>query len=87
MTDDNEKKAEPYRLNNNLPTIYVDGVTLYQRQDGMYFIRLSTKIPGSTIEQARIMVNNDDLKEIVDAMCLGTGHYPVNKKKSKKKSP
>lgn len=61
----------------NLTTLYVDGVEVNRRNDGMHFIRFLADLPEGTFEQFRIIIDKERLRKIIDAMCENSDYYPT----------
>jgi hypothetical protein len=78
-----KSKHEKIILNNNLPTLHVDSFYLYSREDGKYFIRFVVATPDGEVEQTRIMIAEEDLKELINTLCDISEYYPIKPKKSK----
>lgn len=62
--------------NNSLPILYIDGVRVASRTDGMFLIRLTTDVPDGHVEQIRVMIDSNHLKRIIDSMCRASSYYP-----------
>ncbi len=70
------------QLNNNLSTIFVDGLKISSRKDGIHLIQFSTIFPDGIKEQLRVVVPDHSLKEMLDVLCKQTGHYPTKTSKT-----
>jgi hypothetical protein len=80
------KKATPKKryYNNNLPTLYIDDIDISLRKDGMNYLSFTTNTPDLIVEQVRLMIDDEDLRYIIDDLCLATNYFPQKPKKSKK---
>ncbi len=63
-------------LNDSLPTLFVDNIHLYTRNDGMSLLRFMSDLPEGRKEQARLMVTRDKLHALIDDMCRTLEYYP-----------
>jgi len=85
-----QKKTTELHINDRLPTLIVDNLSIANRTDGLYFIRLTTHLPEGFKEQARVMVPTASLKRMLDVLCSKSNYYPkkktAKKKTAKKKS-
>jgi hypothetical protein len=79
-----QKKVSTTHTNDNLQTLYVDGVEVSKREDGMYFIRFTTDLPAGTFEQFRVIADEDNLHGILDIICQVSDYYPKKSVKRKK---
>jgi len=82
-TNKKAKLKETY-YNNNLPTLYVDDVDISRRKDGMNYLSFTTNTPNLIVEQVRLMMDNEDLRYIIDDLCITTNYFPQKPKRSKK---
>jgi hypothetical protein len=71
-------------LNNNLPTLYIDGFSLSRRKDKMNLLRLGVTLPEMTSEQVRVMFDEETMKSMVDTFCESINYYPEHPKKTTK---
>ncbi len=80
-----KKTATPKKtyLNNDLPIVYVDGISIGHRDDGINYVSLTSNIPDCTVEQVRFMIGDEHLPRIIDALCRAIDYFP--KKPSKKR--
>lgn len=65
------------QVNDSLPTLFIDGAVVRHRNDGVSFIRLTASLPDVNSEQARIMISDEDLRKIIDALCQSINYYPT----------
>lgn len=80
----NRKNSRPKEIiNNNLPILYVDGISTGHRGDGINYVSLTTNIPDYTIEQVRLTIDDNHLPGIIDALCETINYFP--EKPSKKR--
>lgn len=63
-------------INGNLATLFVDGVQVAVRRDGVFLLRFTSHLPEAHREQVRMMVTKDSMRQILDVMCRQVGHYP-----------
>ena len=85
MSGKKKKKVVEILTNENLPTLLVDNLAITTRTDGLHFIRFTTALPEGLKEQVRMMVPDERMKRMLDALCSHCDHYPA-KPKSRKKS-
>jgi len=80
------KKATPKEtyINNNLSVLYVDDVDTRHREDGINYLSFTTNTPDLIVEQVRLMMNDEDLHKIIDALCITTEYYPKKPKRTSK---
>lgn len=64
------------KLNDSLPTLYVDAVVLYHREDKFNFLRCISTLPEGNLEQARLMIDDAHFRSILDYLCKISGYYP-----------
>jgi hypothetical protein len=77
-------------LNNSLPTLHIDGVYLSRREDKMNLLRLAVSLPDMISEQARVMLDDEVLKLMIDKFSEAIDYYPEppkSEKNSKRKKP
>lgn len=70
-------------IRNELPTLYVDGISANHREDGITYLSLTTHLPDCVVEQVRLMIDDDHLPQIIDLLCDLLGYFP--QKPSKKR--
>lgn len=82
------KKATPKEtyINNDLPVLYVDGLDTRHREDGMNYLSFTTNLPDVLAEQARFLIDDEHLHQIIDDLCLTTDYYPKRPRKRKRGS-
>ena len=81
----NEPKVVPtIHTNDNLQTLYVDGAEIHKRTDGMHLIRFTALLPEGAFEQLRIIIDEEHLHKIIDAMCSNSNYYPEKPVKPEK---
>ncbi|WP_300464237.1 hypothetical protein [Desulfobacula sp.] len=78
--NDQKEEVQELIINPKLPPIWIDLIDPSIRTDGISLIRFATTLPEGTIEQARIITNEDVLKEFVDNICFALDHYPKKPK-------
>ncbi len=59
-----------------LPVLHIDSAFIAVRDDKMNFLSFVTNLPNGNFEQARIMINDDDLHELIEDMCSAINYYP-----------
>jgi len=62
--------------NDTLPTIWVDGVRVASRADGICAISFDSQLPHGVFEQVRLMTTEKMIKGIVDQLCSSLDYYP-----------
>ncbi len=87
MQTETKSVAKEFQTNDSLPLLYVDGVRINKRRDGVYFIRVIANLPEYFSEQVRLMVDDSHLHRIIDSLCKSTDYYPKKAKSIPKKSP
>ena len=73
-------------INNNLPTLYVDGVRISRRKDGMNYLSLRTNLPDCNMEQVRLMIDYEHLTGIIDIICEIIEYFPEKPTKERRRS-
>lgn len=63
-------------INNDLPTLYVDGLRISHRDDGMNYLSLRTNLPDYNIEQVRLIIDDQHLTSIIDLICEIIEYFP-----------
>ena len=79
-TKDKSKSADMV-YNHNLPILHIDGAVVSVRKDGVCYLNLITETPEGAFEQGKFMINEDDLKIVIDSLCSSTEYYPQQPKK------
>ena len=75
-TENKEKNVVKVILNDNLPALMVDNLSISSRKDGLHYIRLLTELPEGKKEQVRFLVPNLALQNMIKALCSHIGYYP-----------
>ncbi len=79
----NSKDKEIIR--NDLPTLYVDGITASHREDGINYVSLTTNTPDYTVEQVRLMIDDEHLQIMIDILCKIIDYFPEKPSKKRKR--
>lgn len=87
MATKDDSKSSKVIFNNNLPTLHIDGAVVSVRKDEVCFINLITETPEGAFEQSRFMINESDLKIVINSLCDSTKYYPKLPKKTKTNKP
>ncbi len=87
MATKSNSKSPKVIFNHNLPTLHVDGAMVSVRKDEVCFINLITETPEGAFEQGRFMINESDLKIVIDSLCASIEYYPKLPKKNKTSKP
>ena len=83
----NPKRVLPdFHGNDSLPVLHIDKGYVSYRDDKIVFINLVASLPNGDVEQARMMIHEDDLQDLIDSMCTAIEYYP-EKPSSKRSSP
>ena len=82
MSTEKNRNITEVNLNNNLSTIYVDNIIPFRRNDGVYFIRCLSQLPQGLFEQARLMIDNEHIKSIINNLCKSADYYPTKSQKT-----
>lgn len=82
-----QKPSTPFQVNDNLPTLHIDGLALNHRNDDITLVCLLSSLPEKRLEQVRFMVTDEDLKIMIDGLCKAIDYYPEKPKKKKGESP
>jgi len=78
MSQDNPQQPLPtIRVNDALPSLYVDCSMCATRGDDMVFVRLMTLTPEGVKEQVRFFVSTTNFKAMIDGFCSQLNHYPT----------
>ena len=80
------KKDTPkeFYINNDLPILYVDDMDTRHRTDGMNYLSFTTNLPDQTVEQVRLMIDDEHLHNIIDDLCQSTDYFPKRTSKTEK---
>jgi len=71
------KNSKPKEIiNNDLPTLYVDGMSISHRADGINYVSLTTNIPDYIVEQVRLIIDDEHLRIIIDGLCKILDYFP-----------
>jgi len=73
-----ETKPKEIFLNNALPTLHIDYVNARHRKDGFNYLSFSTHLPDNTVEQVRLMIDDEHLHKIIDNLCRTVNYFPEN---------
>jgi hypothetical protein len=88
MSNNDEKPdVTAFPVNQNLPTLFADNLTMTTREDGFALLRFYVSLPEGFTEQGRFMVHQTRLEAMMDLMSSLSNYYPVKAKPNKKKSP
>jgi hypothetical protein len=82
-TEKNINKPE-FQINNALPSLFIDGVSISNRKDNIFLVRLLTHLPDGSSEQSRFFITKDRFCSILNTMCESANHYPIKKRVVKK---
>ena len=85
MPTKKEEIPKEIYINNNLPILYVDDVDTRRREDGVNYLSFTTNLPNQIVEQARLMIDDEHLRIIMDYLCNSSNYFP--KKPPKKRAP
>jgi hypothetical protein len=80
MPDQKDKKIMEIITNNMIPTLFVDNLAISKRSDGIYLLRFTTSLPEGLQEQVRMMVPQENMKNMLDVLCRHCDHYPTKQK-------
>lgn len=85
MPNKNVKKYSPkFHGNDSLPVLHIDDAYISYRDDKLVLVHFIANMPNGDFEQARIMIREDSLRDVIDTMCSVINYYP--KKSSSKPS-
>ena len=76
-----DSKDKEIVLNNELPTIFIDGISIRVRNDNCALIRLLSTLPEGPYEQGRFIILDEDLRMIIQSLCESAEYYPPKPKK------
>lgn len=77
MSDNKKKKITEIRLNETLPTVFVDNLVIATRSDGLNLVRFTTSLPEGLKEEARMLIPMENLKRMLDVLCKQCNYFPV----------
>jgi len=79
-----KRRAKPQEvyINNALPILYVDTMSIAHRKDGFNYLSFGTNLPDTIVEQVRLIIDDESLHLIIDDLCGSTNYFP--EKPSKK---
>ena len=80
MSNDQDKIELKFSPNENLQTLFVDSLFIRSRTDGFHYVRLATSLPEGFKEQARLIVPDEGLKNMLDVLCSHCNHWPQKSK-------
>jgi len=86
MSDNKKKKILEIRINENLPTLFVDNLVISARSDGLNLVRFTTSLPEGLKEEARLLIPMENLKRMLDVLCKQCNYFPVKPKPRGKSS-
>ena len=72
-------QSEEVHLNHDLPVLYVDTCAISRREDGINYLSFATNtpnIPVSVVEQVRLVIDDQSLREIIDNLCGSSDYFP-----------
>ncbi|MBA7671784.1 hypothetical protein ES703_79947 [subsurface metagenome] len=86
MSNKEATNSPDFQSNNSLPVLHIDNAYISIRNDKMAFVNFVSQLPDNDLEQARIMISEDDLHNVIDSMCSALNYYP-KKPKVERSSP
>lgn len=72
-----DSQTAPFRLNDKLPTQFIEATMIASRADDIVFFRLFCLVPEAYIEQTRFIMTKASVKAFVDGICAQTNYYPT----------
>lgn len=72
-------QSQKVHLNDDLPVLYVDTCATSHREDGMNYLSFATNtpnIPVGLVEQVRLVIDDESLREIIDGLCGSINYFP-----------
>lgn len=57
-------------------TLFADHLHVSIRGDHMVLLRFMSYLPEGSVEEARVMIQLDNLPEMLDQLCAKVNHYP-----------
>ena len=85
MAKKQAKKSIKIKVNDNLPILLVDNLTISTRSDGLHIVRFTTQLQEGIKEQARMMIPENSMKAMLDVLCSHSNYYPAKPRSKKKK--
>lgn len=76
MEKNEAEEIKELLVNPKLPSLWVDMLEPSLRNDGICLIRFATSLPEGDIEQARVITNEETLKDFVSVVCQAMDFYP-----------
>ncbi len=72
-------QSDTVHRNDDLPVLYVDTCATSRRDDGINYLSFATNtpnIPVSVVEQVRLVIDDQSLREIIDGLCESIDYFP-----------
>ena len=85
MATRKEEQSIQIKINDNLPILLVDNLTISTRSDGLHIVRFTTQLQEGIKEQARMMIPENSMKAMLDVLCSHCDYYPAKPRSKKKK--
>jgi len=86
MPNKKGKDLSDFYRNDSLPVLHIDSAHISHREDNFVYMSFTSNLPNGDFEQARMMIRDDDLKDLIDGMCSVINYYP-EKSGGKRSSP
>ncbi len=80
MPNEKNEERKTIHVDQSLHTVFVDSLFINTRSDGLHLVRFLTALPEGLKEQSRMIILNEDLKRIIDALCKESDYYPAKPK-------
>lgn len=76
-----ETPVTPFNMNEHLPSLWIDSISVAQRSDDICVISFFANMPSGMFEQTRVLTGTAHLKNFIDAMCKTMNYFPEQEKK------
>ena len=81
MPTKNDKNVVDIVINDTLPAVFVDNLAVQSRPDNLHLVRFLTGFPEGLKEQVRVMIPNESMTRMLDALCKHCDYFPTKPKK------
>ncbi len=79
-------KRPTVALDDTLHTMFIDGLEVSTRKDGVAFLRFTVHLPEGRKEQTRLMVTKEGLRTMANTICRALDYYPTKDDAAEKSS-
>jgi len=81
MSKNNKKKESQLLFDNSIKNLFADNVQILPRNDDKTLLAFQQEIsPGILTEAARILIDNEHAKNLIDKLCKNLNYSPKTEK-------